>query len=137
MLEVISHTEVDGEFPCQRPMILDKTAETRHRKIQIGIPKSLPELIGALGKKIRQRVKQINTAKSVWDVSPQPDAIHRAANFPEMFSQRARVRVTRLIVVFAACAVSCVGPPEAIIPAISIPGPKRSFVRSTAWRVAA
>src|SRR5258705_270859 len=61
--------------------------------------------------------------------SAQPDAIHRAANFPEMFSQRARVRVTRLIVVFAACAVSCVGRPESNYPC-DINSGTEAFIRA-------
>ena len=41
-----------------------------------------------------------------------PNAIYRASNLPQIFSMCACVRVTRLIVVFVACAVSSVRPPE-------------------------
>ena len=55
-------------------MILDETAKSRHREIHIGIPESLPELIGLARKKISQRIEQINAVKAVRDGSAQPNA---------------------------------------------------------------
>src|SRR5258707_13361600 len=93
-------------------MVLNKAANTCNRKIHPWIPEGLPELIGLSGKKICQRLEEINTIKAVRCVGTQPDAIHRAADFPELLPNCSRVHVTRLIVVLASCAVSTVRSPE-------------------------
>src|SRR5439155_22724844 len=112
VLEIVSRTQVYGELPCARPMILYKSTETRDRKIHMRAPESLSKLIRIRCEKIRQRTEEIYAAEPVRYVGPQSDAINCPAHFPKVFALRARVCVIGLIMIFAALAVSCVRTPE-------------------------
>src|SRR5712672_964951 len=93
-------------------MVLNEAAETCNRKIHPWIPEGLPELIGLSANKFCQRVEQINAVKAVQCIGTKAHATRCAADFPELFPNCSRVRVTRLIVVLASCAVSTVRSPE-------------------------
>lgn len=91
-------------------MILNESTVTGHGKIDQGVPKGLPELIGICRQEIRERAEEINAAETVRRIGPQSHAIHRCTSFPKVFPVCARVRVGSLIVIFATLAVSCIGP---------------------------
>ena len=136
MLKIVSYAQVDRQFRRERPVILHETAETGNREIDVRIAKRLPKLIRISREKICKRTEEIYATKTVRHVGPQPDAIDSAADLPKVFALRARVRVAGLIVIFATFAVSGVRTPEGHETGDVNFGPKGSFVRRTAWRVA-
>src|SRR6267143_421872 len=117
-------------------MILHEPAETRHREIHVRPPERLPKLTRISREEISQRAEEIYAVEAVWYIGPQSDAIQCSADLPKVFAPRARIRVARLIMILATFAVPCIRPPRVTSPAMSISGPKGSFVRRTAWRVA-
>src|SRR5437660_5446381 len=93
-------------------MILHESAKTCHRKIHLRISERLPKLIRISCEEISGRTKEIYALESIRYFSSQPDAIHRSADLPKMFSRRPRMRIAGLIMIFATFAVSHVGTPE-------------------------
>ncbi len=93
-------------------MILHESADTRHREIHVRIPERLPKLISIPREEIAERAKEIYAVEAVRYVGPQSDAIYSSADLPKMFAPRARIRIGRLIMIFAALAVPRIGPPE-------------------------
>src|SRR5260370_28137434 len=93
-------------------MILDKRTETRYREIHSGISECLAKLIRIPREKICERAKEVCAAEAVRYASPQSHAIHSSSYLPQVLASCACVGVVGLIVIFAALAISCVGPPK-------------------------
>ena len=93
-------------------MILNESAETRYRKIHVRIPERLSKLTRISREEIAERAKEIHAIKAVRYVGPQSDAIYSSADLPKMFAPRARIRIGRLIMIFAALALPRLGTPE-------------------------
>src|SRR5579859_4692945 len=93
-------------------MVLHESADTCHGEIHDRIPECLPKLIRIPREEIAERTKEIHAFETIRYVGTEADATHRSADLPKMFSPRARVRIAGLIMVFAAFAVSRIGPPE-------------------------
>jgi len=101
-LKIVTHAEINCQLTREGPMILHESAETRYRKIHVRVPERLPKLVGISSDEISDRARKIYGIEAIWYVRPQPDAIHRSAGLPKMFSSCARVCVAGLIMVFRA-----------------------------------
>ena len=91
-------------------MILNESAETRHRKIHVRIPERLSKLTRIPREEITERAKEIHAVEAIRYVGTQSDAIHSSANLPKVFPPRPRIGIAGLIMVFATFAVPRIGP---------------------------
>src|SRR6266446_10972814 len=93
-------------------MILHESAKAHHWMIHIRTAERLSKLTGISREEITERAKEIYAIEGVRYIGTQSDAIYSSADLPKMFSSRPRVHIAGLIMIFATCAVSRIGPSE-------------------------
>src|SRR5207244_12369040 len=64
-LEVVTHAEINRQLAGDGPMILNESAETRHRKIHVRIPERLSKLTRIPREKITERAKEIHAVEEI------------------------------------------------------------------------